>query len=114
MRRERSSFLVSCSRKAWCNIRCMLDWAALGAHGATSAKASGCWGQCTYGGKYIIASLQSVFDQDRMYFTTVASIFMMRLVQWLARKSFQCPGLLEDKFIVIILKQNRPHNIINA
>ena len=24
------------------------------------------------------------------------------------------PGLLDDKLIVITLKQNRPHNIINA
>ena len=39
---------------------------------------------------------------------------MMRLVQQLARKSFQCLGLLKSKFIVITLKQNRPHNIINV
>ena len=69
----------------------------------------------------MIASLQSVLDQDRMDFTTVVdntcrmpSLRMMRLMQWLAWKSLQCPGSLEDKFIVITLKQNRPHNIINA
>ena len=43
-----SSFLESCPRKAWCNIRHMFDWAVLSTYGTTSAKASVCWSQCTF------------------------------------------------------------------
>ena len=50
----------------------MLDWAALSTYRTPSAKASGCWSQCIFL-KSLIAPLQSVLDQDRVDFNTVAS-----------------------------------------
>ena len=73
-----------------CNMRCMLDWAVLSAYVGSSAKASYCWGQCTFWEKCDCFSSWSRVDglhQNRIQYLWT----MMRLLQWLARKSFQCP-----------------------
>ena len=68
--RAKALFLKAALEKTWFNIRRKLDWAVLDAYGA---KASDCWSQCIRSKKSMIVSLQSVFDQDRMDFTTLAS-----------------------------------------
>ena len=50
----------------------MFDWAVLSTYGTTSAKALVCWSQCTFC-KKSYCFLQSVLDQDRVDFNTVAS-----------------------------------------
>ena len=61
--------------------------------------------------KSLIASLQSVLDHDRMDFNTVASSIYDEACAVVGTIEV---GLLESKFIVITLEQNRPHNIINV
>ena len=67
--------------------------------------------------KSMIASLHSVFDQDRMDFTTVASSIYDEACAVVGTEELSMPrvaGRQDLKFFVIMLKQNRLHNIINA
>ena len=64
--------------------------------------------------KSLIASLWSALDQDRVDFNTVASSIYDEASTVVGMKELSVLSLAESKFIVITLKQNWPHNIINV
>ena len=63
--------------------------------------------------KSMIAFRQSALDQDWMDFNAVASSTYDEGCGVVSMEELTMPRV-EDKFIAITLKQNRPHNIINV